>query len=141
MFTGKYVDAIGLLLAQAAAAQLDEREPALPDPDVTQLRIEVQVRTVFGDPAATALTGQPFVPVYSTIRKFPDAPNQPLHLEFAFENLHNLTTLDGRYLRGRRVGTAAPSAQRSAWCLRPWAPTILNWTIGDRRRRGWARRR
>src|SRR5262249_49113082 len=78
-----------------AAAQLEAREPALPDPDVTRLRIEVQVRTVQGDPAAAVVTGQPFIPIYSATRSFPDAFDQPLHLEFAFANLHQLTTLDG----------------------------------------------
>ena len=95
VFTGKYANPVALLLAQAAAAQLDEREPALPDPDATLLRIEVQVRTIVGDPAATAATGQPFAPLYSTIRSFPGDPEQFLHLDFEFLNLHNLTTLEG----------------------------------------------
>ena len=69
-FTGKYADPIGLLMAQADAAKLDERDPALADPDVTHLRVDVQVRTLNGDPAATADTAQPFMPLYSTLRAF-----------------------------------------------------------------------
>jgi hypothetical protein len=93
VFTDKYVDAVALLKAQAADAEAEGREPMLPDPDVTQLQIEVQVRTLTGDPEANTETGQPFVPLYRTTRSFDPIPDEPLALTFAFEDMHNLTSL------------------------------------------------
>ena len=93
VFTGKYADPVLLLKAQAAAAEAAKREPALPDLDVTQLQIEVQVRTLSGDPAASGQTGQPFVPLYKAVRNFDVGSNDPLKLSFAFQDLNNLVSL------------------------------------------------
>jgi len=93
VFTDKYPDAVTLLKAQALAAGNEHREPALPDLDVTQLQIEVQVRTVHGDPEATAETSQPFVPLYRAIRNFDPGPDDSLKLNFTFQDLHNLSSL------------------------------------------------
>jgi hypothetical protein len=95
VFTDKYADALTLLKAQAAAAENDQREPALPDLDVTQLQIEVQVRTLQGDPSATAETSQPFVPLYKAIRDFDPGPDNSLKLDFTFQDMNNLSTLKG----------------------------------------------
>lgn len=95
VFTGKYADPVALLLAQAGAAKLDEREPTLPDPDVTHLRVEVQVRTLGGDPAATADTGQPFMPLYSAVRSFPPEFDGSLSLDFEFHDLGHVQPLVG----------------------------------------------
>ena len=92
VFTNKYADPIPLLKAQAASAQIDGREPALPDLDVTELRVEVQVRTLNGDPAASGDTGQPFVPVYTAIRSF---HSDPLEVNFEFADMNNLASLEG----------------------------------------------
>ena len=93
VFADKYADPITLLKAQAAAAEIDQREPALPDLDVTQLQIEVQVRTLSGDPEASSETGQPFVPLYTAIRNFDAGPDEPLNLTFAFQDMNNLVSL------------------------------------------------
>jgi hypothetical protein len=45
-----FPDAVTLLATQAAEAEAERREPALPDPDVTQVRIDVEVRTLARDP-------------------------------------------------------------------------------------------
>src|SRR5262249_46961928 len=94
-FPGKYADPAGGLLARAAAAKADEEEAALPDPDVTELQVAVQVRTLTGDPAATADTGQPFVPLYTAVRAFPLDLDTALALDFEFRDLPNLKSLGG----------------------------------------------
>jgi hypothetical protein len=95
VFTGKYTDPMTLLLAQTVAAQAAEKEPALPDPDVTQLRVDVQVRTLCGDPSATTDMSQPFAPLYSTVRHFPPELDRTLALDLEFQDLANLQSLAG----------------------------------------------
>ena len=90
-----YPNALALLTAQAAAAKAAAREPALPDPDAVHLQVEVQVRTLDNDPAATAGTGQPFAPVYSVFLDFPADPTQPLGLSFRFVDVANVASLAG----------------------------------------------
>src|SRR5262249_4768065 len=85
-FTGKYADPIALLLAQSVTAKAAEQEPALFDPDVTQLRIDVYVRTLVGDPAATSDTAQPFAPLYSAVRQFPPELARAVTLDFVFND-------------------------------------------------------
>ncbi|MCX6629465.1 MAG: hypothetical protein NTW28_17750, partial [Candidatus Solibacter sp.] len=79
-----FPNAVAALLAQTAQAQVERREPALPDPDATQVRIDVAVRTLTRDPLADSVTAQPFVPVYSTTRNFPEDPNEAIELEVVF---------------------------------------------------------
>lgn len=92
-FTGKYADPVALLLAKGAAARAAEQEPALPDPDVTHLRVDVQVRTLRGDPAAAGDTAQPFAPLYTAVRAFPPEFDRTLGLDFEFHDLTNLHSL------------------------------------------------
>lgn len=89
VYTG-FPDAIDLLLADVPAAAAEEREAGLPDPDATHVLIEVQVRTLDGDPAAGSAAGQPFVPLYSLLREL-DA--EPLTLNADFEDVASLGTL------------------------------------------------
>ena len=89
-FTGKYVDPVALLIAQSAAAKAAGEEPALPDPDVTHLRVDVEVRTLAGDPAATSTAGEHFIRLYSTLQAFPADFGEPLELRFAFEDRSTL---------------------------------------------------
>lgn len=98
LFTGRYDDPLALLLPGVAAAAADGREPGLPDPDATLLRIEVQVRTLAGDPAASAATGQPFRPLYTTVRPFPTTPDRPLPLTFELADRAHLTALENAVL-------------------------------------------
>jgi hypothetical protein len=88
-----FPNAVALLTAQSAAAQNERREPALPDPDVAQLRIDVEVRTLARDPAATGDTAQPFVPVFSAVRDFPPVPGDPIELELQFTDVATLAVL------------------------------------------------
>lgn len=93
VFTDKYADPIALLRAQIAPAQVGEHEPSLFDLEVTQLQVEVQVRSLRGDPAATTEMGQPFVPLYKAIRNFGPGPDEPLNLTFVFQDMKNLSSL------------------------------------------------
>ncbi|MGW0885455.1 hypothetical protein [Streptomyces sp. NPDC002671] len=86
-------NAVTSLLADVAAAKDGKREAALPDPDVTQLRVDVLVRTVDGDPAADSDTGQPFEPLYSVLREYDPAPEHPLTLRAVFEDVHSAGAL------------------------------------------------
>ncbi len=94
-FTGKYVDPVALLIAQSVAAKAAGEEPALPDPDVTHLRVDVEVRTLAGDPAATSTTGEHFIRLYSTLQAFPADFGEPLELRFAFEDRSTLVSYAG----------------------------------------------
>jgi len=136
VFTGKYADPLGDLLAQAAAAQLDAREPALPDPDVTQLQIEVQVRTVRGDPAAVPGTGQPFLRLYKAVRNFPAALDRPLHLQFKFENSPQLAGLKADLLPGDGLPLRLPRARAIRLIFTPLGfedPALDYWGSQDAR--------
>jgi hypothetical protein len=85
-FTG-FDNAVNLLLAEAPAAFAAYRETALPDPDATQLRIDVQVRTLDRDPAG------PWLPLYSVTRSFPADPPQPIVLNARFEDVAQASAL------------------------------------------------
>src|SRR5262249_28621072 len=88
-----FPDAVALLAAQAAEAEAERREPALPDPDATQVRIDVEVRTLARDPEATDATAQPFVRVFSAVRDFPEDPAEPIELDIAFTDMVTLGQL------------------------------------------------
>src|SRR5262249_10251574 len=68
------------------------RETGLPDPDATQLRIDVQVRSVDGDPGADA---RPYASLYSVTRSFPADPSQPFILNARFEDVPQAGVLSG----------------------------------------------
>lgn len=88
-----FPNAVALLTAQSAAAQNERREPALPDPDVAQVRIDVEARTLTRDPAATGATAQPFVSVFSAVRDFPANPQDPIELDIQFTDTATLAQL------------------------------------------------
>jgi hypothetical protein len=92
VFTG-FPDAVTLLLAQTAEAQAGRREPALPDPDVRQLRIDVQVETLARDPAASGETAHRFLQVFSAMRDFPVDPAAPLDVNIQFRDVSNVDEL------------------------------------------------
>ncbi|MFI5648980.1 hypothetical protein [Kitasatospora sp. NPDC051705] len=105
VYTG-FPDAMDALLADLPAAQSEYREAVRPDPDVTQLRIDVSVRTLQGDPAADTDSGtdsdtaQPFRPLYTAVKAFPPAPDQPLTLRAVFEDLPTTDRLTDLTLTG-----------------------------------------
>jgi len=89
-------DAETLLLAEAPTASAASRETALPDPDASQLDIEVQVRTLHGDPAAADSS---YVSLYTVTRDFPAAdPSAPFVLNAQFEDLPRANVLKGLVL-------------------------------------------
>lgn len=82
-------DAMKQLLDDAPQAKRDEREAALPDPDVTHLQVDVLTRTLTGDPAADSDTARPYVPLYSVQKPFPADASQPLTLRAVFQDTHH----------------------------------------------------
>jgi hypothetical protein len=79
------------LMTQIAQAREERREPALPDPDATQLRIDISVQTLMRDPLANSAAAQAFVPVYSTTRDFPMDSSEPLELDVEFTDVLSVT--------------------------------------------------
>ncbi|MFF3842585.1 hypothetical protein [Streptomyces sp. NPDC001930] len=110
-----FPNAMSLLLADAVTAGAEQREAALPDPDVTHVRIDVLVGTPAGDPAAagpataTDAPGSssgsdsssgsgsdmslPYALLYSVVREFPPGADQPLVLRSVFKDEHNADAL------------------------------------------------
>jgi hypothetical protein len=71
------------LLADIPTAKDEGRQPGLPDPDVTRLRIDVRVASLEFDPGN--LGGPvPRQHLYSTFREFDDDPAQPITLAVEF---------------------------------------------------------
>jgi hypothetical protein len=84
IYTGAYNDAFSLLQADVAQARKEEREPACPDPYVTILKIEVSVSGLNMDFDLSADQSEPYYPIYTTTRNFPDDPLAPLQLDIEF---------------------------------------------------------
>jgi hypothetical protein len=105
-----FPNAVNLLLAQAAADAAAQREAGLPDPDATELQIEVQARSVTHDPAADA---PPYISLYSVTRSFPADPSQPFILNAQFQDLPHAGVL-----RGIVLGDGDPLRLPSARDLR-----------------------
>jgi hypothetical protein len=80
-----FPNAVNLLLGAAATAATAQRETTLPDPDATQLQIEVQVRTLDHNPGA--IGGVPYLPLYSVTRSFPADPSEAFILKARFEDI------------------------------------------------------
>ncbi|TGB02555.1 hypothetical protein [Streptomyces sp. MZ04] len=122
-------NAMDLLLADAPAAEAAHREAALPDPDVTHLRIDVLVRTTVGDPAADSDMGLPYEPLYSVHREFAPAADQPLTLRAVFEDVARVDTLKDRIL-GALDPLCLPTARDVRLVLTPVGsvdPTLAHW--------------
>jgi len=83
VFTG-FANAGAALLADAPHAQTEQREPGVPDPDVTTLRIEVEVR----DPASGD-----HLPLYTTTREFPADPKAALQVHFQYKDFNDIAAL------------------------------------------------
>ncbi|MBC8160388.1 MAG: hypothetical protein H7Z42_04140, partial [Roseiflexaceae bacterium] len=83
VFTGKYVDPIPLLQAASDAA-VGQDSFGIPDPDVTRMRIDVEVRALRMDNLLSLSGREAYVHLYSTERAFPAEFDQPrvIALEF-----------------------------------------------------------
>jgi hypothetical protein len=83
------------LLADLPAAQASRREPGLPDPDVTLMRIDIEVGTLEGDPANGRSAPSPRQPLFTVplVRSFPADPEGPVELDFRFVDAPTLDRL------------------------------------------------
>lgn len=96
------------VLADMPAANGEQRAPALPDPDVDRLEIEVQVES----PGAVARDG--FITLYTTTRPFPGTLGDPLQLDLAWHDVP-----DTRTLPADAIGPVAlPTSRRVRLVLR-----------------------
>lgn len=99
VFTGKYADPIPLLQAASDAA-VGKGSFGIPDPDVTRVRIEVEVRTLRMDNMDSLSGREPYIHYYTTHRDFPgefdDACEIPLEFpDIAVLNFGNPADLGG----------------------------------------------
>ena len=76
------------LLADIAAAGPENREPGIPDPNVSDLEVLVEVKALSGDNAPGG-----FIPLYTTVRQFPADPSAPLQLDLEFVDIPNAFAL------------------------------------------------
>lgn len=72
-----------LLLADQPQAKLENRQPAITDPDVALLRIDVAIGSLQFDPL-NERTGQPRQHLYTTVREFPADLDDALELRLTF---------------------------------------------------------
>ena len=93
VFTG-FDDPVAALLADTPAALEEGREPGIHDPDVTAVQVAVEVRSLEGDDRLVE-GREPFVPLYTTIRRFdPAAPlSAALAIELAFKDVADIAEL------------------------------------------------
>ena len=86
-------DARAELEADAASITGNGRVPGLPDPDVTQVRIEVLVAGLEMD-SANDRTGNPSLrTIYTTTRSFPSDPKAQLVVSLTYQDVPDATTL------------------------------------------------
>ncbi len=81
------------LIADIPAAKAAKREVGLPDPDVTMVQIELQVRALGLDDTPGGGTKSGYHTVYTTTRSFPNDPAVPLALALTWADVHNVDTL------------------------------------------------
>ena len=94
VFTG-FANARADLLADAPHAQAEQREPGVPDPDVTTLRIEVEVR----DPAS-----DDYLPLYATTREFPADPKAACQVYLQYKDFKDIAALTAVYPKKAEPG-------------------------------------
>jgi hypothetical protein len=111
-----FPDARQALLNDVAQAQAEKREVGLPDPDVTQLRIDVAVAGLAFDPANQVDRGAPVVLLYTAVRPFPNDPQAPLTLDLDFVDTPDIRTLPGPATNGP---LSVPSARQAFLTLTP----------------------
>ncbi|MCJ1350795.1 MAG: hypothetical protein MMC33_000776 [Icmadophila ericetorum] len=85
-----FPNAINALFADLPAAIAANRHPGLPDPDVTQVLITIEVQGLTQDPEATDGT---FIPIVITTRNFPSDPSQPLIVPISWTDISDVSGL------------------------------------------------
>jgi hypothetical protein len=89
VFTGKYSDPIPLLEAASDAAA-GEGSFGIPDPDVLEVQIDVEVRTLKMDNQLSLSGEEPFIHLYTTFRAFPADFDAPLSIPLEFRDVKTL---------------------------------------------------
>lgn len=64
----------------------EQREVSYFDPDVDQILVVVEVKTLLMDNLASLNQREPFIPLYTTLRKFPKNPEQSFLLELEYRD-------------------------------------------------------
>lgn len=93
VFTGKYADPIPLLKAASDAA-VGKGGFGIPDPDVTRLCIDVEVRALRMDNLLSLSGRDPYIAFYRTYRNFPAAFDQPCQIPLEFRDAKVLKFAD-----------------------------------------------
>jgi hypothetical protein len=83
-------NAIARLIADIPAARAASRLPGLPDLDVAQVQITVEVQGLVQDPITT--DGH-YMPVLKVYRDFPSDPSQPITINITWKDLGDVSTL------------------------------------------------
>jgi hypothetical protein len=85
LYTG-LPSAYDLLLADMPNATTEQRETGYPDPDVTHMKIEVEVKAPEMDTLLSFNNRDAYYRLFSTVRKFPDDPTAALNLGLMFHD-------------------------------------------------------
>lgn len=85
VFTGKYADPIPLLQAASDAA-VGKGSFGIPDPDVTKVRIDVEVRALKMDNLLSVSGREPYALLYTTTRAFATDRDALLHVPLSFRD-------------------------------------------------------
>jgi len=64
----------------------DQREVSYFDPDVDRMMVIVEVKTLLLDNLASLNQREPFIPLYTTFRNFPDNPEDPFTLQLEYRD-------------------------------------------------------
>ncbi|MBC7928780.1 MAG: hypothetical protein H7039_24315, partial [Bryobacteraceae bacterium] len=96
VFTGKYADPVGLLEAASTAAVTGSREAfGIPDPDVTTIQIDVEIKTLQLDNLQSLSGKEPYIALYKTTRAFDAADfDQARVIPLEFVDAHVLRSDD-----------------------------------------------
>ena len=85
LYTG-LPDAFDLLLTDLPTATTEKREVSYPDPDVTHLQIEVEVKAPEMDVLLSGNQRDAYYRLFTTLRAFPDDLQAPLDLRLVFHD-------------------------------------------------------
>ena len=96
VYTG-FSNAASALIADMPAAKAEERETGLPDPDVSDLQIEVEVQSADGS--------EPFLLLYTAARPFPSNPGDTLDLQIIYQDAKDIAALQPVDPHAPRPGT------------------------------------
>ncbi len=89
VYTGKYTDPIPLLQAASDAAA-GVGSFGIADPDVLQVQVDVEVRTLKMDNQLSLSGDEPFIHLYTTFRNFPAEFEAPLSIPLDFRDANVL---------------------------------------------------